>query len=68
MQYQKTPEKECLLERKEVNFGKVSVGRCYLVMMLEGNFVLIKKLFKGIIKGIFGDKNKISVLFYFIHR
>lgn len=47
--------------------GEVGVARCYLVVVLEENFVLIKK-FGGIIKGIFEDKNKILVLFYFIYR
>lgn len=47
--------------------GEVGVARCHLVVVLEENFVLIKK-FGGIIKGIFEDKNKIPVLLYFIHR
>lgn len=51
----------------EANLGKGSLTKCYLVMMLEEGFVLIKKL-RSIIKGMFGDKNKTSSLFYFMHR
>lgn len=61
-------KKEMFAEvRKEVNFVKVGGGRCHFDMMLEENFFLIEKL-KGIIKRMFGDKIKILVLFYFIHR
>lgn len=52
---------------KEENFVKVGGGRCHFDVMLEENFFLIKKL-KDIIKRMFGDKIKILVLFYFIHR
>ena len=55
------------LARGEVSLGEAGIGKCYLVMMLEECFALIKKL-RSIIKGMFGDKNKTSVLFYIMHR
>ena len=45
-----------------MDFGKVGVGRCYLVMVLEESLILIKKP-KDIIKGMCGNKNKFSGFF-----